>query len=239
MKKEREPLTKKQYRIILIIAISVFLLAFALLAAAAILQGKGVDNGICIALGASFFVLLIADIIYLFANFGRMMEYEIELKSKRLDESGFETVKGITKTKIKESCLREGFKNKDSLYYYKRSFTMAKDVINYFVKGVECDDIISALDKELEAFDAKQYKNTNKCLMLFLFKENVTEEELKYATDVSKSFILAETAMNTPQFDTAVIIVADTQKDEGYYIPCKARYAVYTYGLKMLKTLVS
>ncbi len=235
----KQPLTKKQYRIILIIAISVFLLAFALLAAAAILQGKGVDNGICIALMVSFFVLLVADIIYLFANFGRMMEYEIELKSKKLDESGYETVKGITKSKIKESCLREGFKNKDSLYYYKRSVILAKDVINYFVKGVECDDIISALDKELEAFDAKQYKNKNKCLMLFFFKDGVIEEEMKYATDVSKSFILAETAMNMPQFDTAVIVVVDTQKDEAYFVPCKARYAVYTYGIKMLKTLAS
>lgn len=235
----KQPLTKKQYRIILIVAIFLFLLAFSLLAAAAILQGKGVDNGVCIALMASFFVLLIADIIYLFANFGRMMEYEIELKSKKLDEGGIETVKGITKAKIKESCLREGFQNKDSLYYHKRVINLAKDVINYFVKGVECDDIVSALDKELEAFDAKQYKNKNKCLMLFFFKDGVTEEELKHATDVSKSFILTETAMNLPQFDTAVIIVVDTQKDEAYFVPCKARYAVYTYGIKMLNTLAS
>lgn len=235
----KQPLTKKQYRIILIIAISLALLAFSLLVAAAILQNSGASNGVCIALGASFFVLLIADIIYLFANFGRMMEYEIELKSKKLDESGYETVKGITKSKIKESCLREGFKNKDGLYYHKRSVILAKDVINYFVKGVECDDIVSALDKELEAFDAKQYKNKNKCLMLFFFKDGVTEEELKRATDVSKSFILTETAMNLPQFDTAVIIVVDTQKDEAYFVPCKARYAVYAYGIKMLEKLAS
>ena len=148
-------------------------------------------------------------------------------------------MKGITKSKIKTACLREGFQNKDSLYYYKRKFIFLKDFISYFVKGVECENLISALDKELEAFDAKCYKNINKCLMLFLFKENVTEEELKYLSDVSRSLILAETSMNMPQFDTAVIVAVDTAKDEGYFVPCKSRFAVYTYGVRMLNTLLS
>ena len=235
----KQPLTKKQYRKILIIAISLALLAFSLLVAAALLQSAGINNTVCIGLMISFFVLMVVDLVYLFSNFGRMMEYEIELKSKKLEENGYEIVKGITKARIKESCIREGFKNKDSLYYYKRQFVFSKDFINYFVKGVECESLISALDKELEAFDAKNYKNSNKCLMLFFFKENITEEELKYATDVSKSFILAETSMNMPQFNTAVIVAVDTAKDEGYFVPCKSRFAVYTYGVRMLNTLLS
>lgn len=235
----KQPLTKKQYRKILIIAISLALLAFSLLVAAALLQSAGINNTVCIGLMISFFVLMVVDLVYLFSNFGRMMEYEIELKSKKLEENGYEILKGITKARIKESCIREGFKNKDSLYYYKRQFVFSKDFINYFVKGVECENLISALDKELEAFDAKNYKNSNKCLMLFFFKENITEEELKHATDVSKSFILAETSMNMPQFNTAVIVAVDTAKDEGYFVPCKSRFAVYTYGVRMLNTLLS
>ena len=235
----KQPLTKKRYVIIITLSIAIFLLAFGVMALGAILQENGIENKICYSLLAAAGIMLVGDLVFMIVNFRGMMEYEIEVKSKKLEEVKHETVKGVTQAKIKTACLREGFKNKDSLYYYKRKFIFLKDFISYFVKGVECENLISALDKELEAFGAKGYKNINKCLMLFLFKENVTEEELKYLSDVSRSLILAETSMNMPQFDTAVIVAVDTAKDEGYFVPCKSRFAVYTYGVRMLNTLLS
>jgi hypothetical protein len=95
-----------------------------------------------------------------------------------LKETPYEQLTGVTRESIKQACLENGFKNKDSLYYHRRGSSVLKENVNYFVKTVECTDLQSALEKEFEAFDAKGYKNDNKCLMLFLFKEGLTEDEI-------------------------------------------------------------
>jgi hypothetical protein len=174
-----------------------------------------------------------------FFFYRRIFEYHYNKKSQMLKETPYEQLTGVTRESIKQACLENGFKNKDSLYYHRRGSSVLKENVNYFVKTVECTDLQSALEKEFEAFDVKGYKNDNKCLMLFLFKEGLTEDEIDQALDASRYFILQETTASHPCFDTAVIIPVDTTTKTAYYLPFSSRTAVYPYGIKMLKRLVS
>lgn len=235
----KKTLDNKQNKRIRAVFISLGIAVFSLLVLGIVLLENGVDPTVCYAILTVVTVMCFVVIIFFFVFYRRIFEYHYNKKSQMLEETACVQLNGVTRESIKQACLQSGFKNKDSLYYHIRGYSALNENVNYFVKTVECTDLQSALEKEFEAFDAKGYKNDNKCLMLFLFKEGLTEDEIDQALDASRYFILQETTASHPCFDTAVIIPVDTTTKTAYYLPFSSRTAVYPYGIKMLKRLVS
>ncbi|MBQ9745979.1 MAG: hypothetical protein IJW21_04080 [Clostridia bacterium] len=237
MKKDKKQMDKKAYTVFTAVAIGLFVLAFALLAGAGIVQDSGSDK-IAGVLGGSFFVLLIADLVFILANIKRVMEYEFEAKTKKIETGGFATLANVTEAKIL-AALQEGkFTLHDGEYYHKRKFSFGKDVINYFVKCAEYENLNETLTQELDKFENKDYKHTNKCLLLFLFADEVTEEDRADVMEISKNLISLETTLSLPQFDTSVIIAVDKMSRKAYFVPInKTSISVYAHGVKMIKKL--
>lgn len=235
----KKPLDKDQNGRARTIFISFGIAALSVMFLGIVLLENGVDPTVCYAILTVGTVMCFVGVAFFFFFYRRIFEYHYNKKSQMLEETPCEQLTGVTRESIKQACLENGFKNKDSLYYHRRGSSVLKENVNYFVKTVECTDLQSALEKEFEAFDAKGYKNDNKCLMLFLFKEGLTEDEIDQALDASRYFILQETTASHPCFDTAVVIPVDTTTKTAYYLPFSSRTAVYTYGIKMLKKLTS
>ena len=235
----KKTLDNKQNKRIRAVFISLGIAVFSLLVLGIVLLENGVDPTVCYAILTVGTVMCFVGVAFFFFFYRRIFEYHYNKKSQMLKETPCEQLTGVTRESIKQACLENGFKNKDSLYYHRRGSSVLKENVNYFVKTVECVDIQSAAKKELSAFGAKNYKSSNKCFMLFLFKEGLTEDDLKNATDISRYFILQEAGAYHTCFDTVVVIPVDTATKTAYYVPFSSRTAVYPYGIKMLKKLTS
>lgn len=236
--KNKKPMSKKAYTAFTVVAIAVFVLAFALLAAAGIVQDRGGSDTVAGVLGGSFFVLLIADLIFILANYKKLTEYEFEAKAKKIENSGFITLENATQEKLLRALEANKFKLTDGEYYHKRKFSFTKDVINYFVKCEEYTDLDKTLECEFDKFDGKDYSHTNKCLILYLYADEVTEKDRETVMEISKTFISIETTANLSRFDTNVIVLADRISRKAYLVPIsKASISVYAHGVKMIKKL--
>lgn len=236
--KDKKQMNKKTYIIFTSIAIGVFILAFALLIAAGIVQDNTGSDKIAGILGGSFFVLLIADLIFILANVKKAMAYEFEEKTKKIENAGFITIENATEAKLMLALEVQKFTLKDGEYYHKRKFSFGKDVINYFVKCAEYSELKETLTLELDKFESKAYKNTNKCLILYLYADEVTAEDRALLMEISKNLISLETTINPTYFDTSVIILADRISRKAYFVPInKMSISVYAHGVKMIKKL--
>ena len=235
----KKPLDKNQNGRTRTIFISFGIAALSVMVLGIVLLENGVDPTVCYAILTVGTVMCFVGVAFFFFFYRRIFEYHYNKKSQMLEETPCEQLTGVTRESIKQACLQSGFKNKDSLYYHIRGYSALNENVNYFVKTVECVDIQSAAKKELSAFGAKNYKSSNKCFMLFLFKEGLTEDDIKNATDISRYFILQEAGAYHTCFDTVVVIPVDTATKTAYYVPFSSRVAVYPYGIKMLKRLVS
>ena len=238
MKKDSKPMNKKAYTVFTATALSVIVLAFALLIAAGAVQDGGGSDTVAGVLGGSFFVLLIADLIFIFANIKNAMAYEFEAKTKKIENSGFVTLENATQEKLLRALEAKKFVLKDGEYYHKSKFSFTKDIVNYFVKCVEYGDLKETLTLEFDKFENAGYKKTNKCLILFLYADEVTEEDRSILMEVSKNLISIETTVNPTYFDTSVTVIADRISRKAYFVPIgKTSISIYAHGVKMIRKL--
>ena len=236
MKKDKQ-MNKKTYTVFTAIALGVFVLAFALLIAAGVVQDSGSDK-IAGILGGSFFVLLIADLIFMLTNVKKAMAYEFEAKAKKIENGGFVTLENASESKLMRALEAGKFTLTDGEYYHKRKFSFGKDVINYFVKCAEYETLNETIAQELDKFESKDYKHTNKCFILYLSSDKVTKEDRARLMEFSKNLISLETTLSLPRFDTTVIVLADRISRKAYFVPInKMSISVYAHGVKMIKKL--
>lgn len=235
--KEHAPLTKKQHTTITVIGIALLLLGFCLLIVASVLQSRGANSVIFIVLGLLAFAVWVADVIFMFSQFGRLFEYEYDQKRARVESSSVSEIHGVSEQGIKEACLREKLEEKDGLYFHKREFSFKRDAINYYVRAIDSDNVESTLNSEFGLFDRMAYKTKNKCLVLIMFKSGVTEKDIKLSADASKSFIFAEITAHSSYFNTAVTVIVDTNTGVATFVPCKSKHTVYDQGVKLLEKL--
>ncbi len=229
---------RKTYVLFTAIAIGAFVLAFALLIAAGVVQDNGAPDAVSSALGISFFVILIADLIFMIANFKKAASYEYIAKAEKIEKNGCMILENATYEKLLRAMEAEKFTLKDGEYYHKRKFSFAKDIINYFVKCGSYEDLGKTLEAEFQKFENKDYKNKNQCLILFLYSDEVSESDLKKITDVSAQLISIEETVHASYFNTVVPVLADRISRKVYFVPTgKMSISVYSHGVKMIKKL--
>lgn len=237
--KNKKELTKKNYIKLMILCLGLCLLFFALLGTAALLQENGVSSSIYTPIAISSFAVIVIDLVILFANLGRITEYELRVKAEKLANQKYEVIEGVTRQRVLDACEKQRFKQKDFEYYYKRKFSVTKDYVNYFIRCVDSMDLANDLDREHQKFDGKQYSNNNKCLILFFFLDAVTEGDLDILTDQATAFILMETAIQgTVRVDSSVAVLVDNSTRKAYMVPDRASISVYKHGINLVKRLL-
>ena len=238
MKKDKKPMSKQEYILFTAIAIGAIVPAFALLFAAGAVQDSGGSDKVAGALGISFFVILIADLIFMIANFKKAASYEYVAKAEKIEKDGCTVIENATQQKLLGALEAEKFTLKDGEYYHKRKISFTKDVINYFVKCASFEDFGKTLDSEFQKFESRGYKNKNQCLILFLYSDEVSENDLKKLAEVCAQLISIEETVPSSYFNTVVAVLADRISRKVYFVPTgKMSISVYAHGVKMIKKL--
>lgn len=176
-------MNKKQRVISLIIAIVLAVAGFACFGVAAMMQDKLGDT-YANTIGISGFVFLILSVIYLLVKAPKMMSSEMEERAKRLEsENTFFTTIQVEESihSLKEKFFKAGFSHGQN-YLHKKSFSLAKDYINYYVVIVDNTDIEQYVNAFLEKIDTliesqKRFKKNNYIYLIF-FKDHISDDEL-------------------------------------------------------------
>ena len=234
--KEIKPMTKKEYIIWMAAAIGLFAIFFALLITAAVLQENGVSEEIYTPIGFSSFVFIALSLVVSFAKFKSAMAYELAEKMRKVDETDCTVLEGANERKIKAALNEARFTEKDG-YYYKRCFSLWKDYVNYFVRLADSIDVETSIEGETSNIDAKGYANKNKCFILVLSLDKVTEEDIKKMKEFNKAFIIAERI--DPWIDSAVCVLIDKSNENAYLIQSsKPSFSIYSHGEKLIEKMI-
>jgi len=123
-------------------------------------------------------------------------------------------------------------------YYYKRKISFTKDFINYYVKKVNSFDIVETIKKEFDIFDEYKFKRNNICFLLFIEKDEITNEDLDVLLERSNIMISLEVIPNIIN-KTAVISLIDKSNKQLYIsLPGKNKLTIYNSGYKFAKKII-
>lgn len=229
-----KPYTKKKSILILIVGVLGLIISFACLFIGAILQNKGVSELIYLPLCISFFPICIVDVIFLIYHQKGITLHDIENQLNVSVEHNIEVLENFNND-IEKVLLNKKLKLIEQGYYHKRTFNMNKDFINYYFKITSSFDIEQTIKEEFNSFDCCNFDRYNKCLILLIEKNDVTESDLKCISNLSNHIIALEVI---PQHihDTAFIVLIDKTHNKLYYVkPGKNKLSFYNACYKFVK----
>ncbi len=234
-KREVKPYSKKKYITIMVTAVGLFVLAFAMLAVGAVLQENGFDDKMFVPCLIAFFVIMIVDIAFIFYHFSGLMGYEFDSKVNKINKTGYETFNAYVDD-VGIYCNANKFTLQNEGYYHKKKFSFWKDCVNNYVEKVYSTDIAQTVDNQFEKIDSAEFNKNNKCYVLFIEKENITKEDLDFLLEKSSVFIAGGGYIPV----AAVLVLLDSTKRCAYCVPSSgAKLSFYNYGYKLAKKILN
>ena len=134
---------------------------------------------------------------------------------------------------VKRILLMRKFKNIGNDFYGKKVSRIRN--VYYHAKCVETEDFVSAIEQELPCIVRMANQEENSCTWLFIYKKQITEEDLSTLVNWNKSIFITETVL--PTYSTIVTVLIDSDSNNGYFLEMKKKWhiALYYWGCKMLK----
>lgn len=233
-KREIKPYSKKKKTTVMIVGLSGTILAFSSLIAGAIMQSCGVNEYIYLPFCIAFFPICIVTVIYLVYHYPGVLLADLHQELEKINKNGYEIINDINYN-IHSFCIHNKFKHLEEGYYYKRQFNIWKDYVNYFIKTINSTDLKQTIKEEYKLFDSFKFEKKNKCLIMFIEKENVDENDLKILVNISSNFIGLEIVPHMIN-DTSLIVLIDKTKKCLYLVPPgKNKLSFYNIGYKLIK----
>lgn len=236
MKKTKKPITKAGYIGTLAFEIGLFVLAFVVLTIFFNRDQK--------ALGiTALFAIILIDLIIMFLKLDRLLEYDAQKKAEEIDKISHISISNASYEKLRSACSKARFKSLEQGYLHKfrLSFSNSRNFINYFVRFSDYTDLSGTVHREFQRFDFINFKQFNKCLLLFLFSDKVTDDDLAVSKSLIKPFIVAEHITMSSCFDSKIIILVDRSTQKAYFVPnnkFRFKTSIYGHGMKMVQKLL-
>lgn len=233
--------SKKQVITIEIIATILLFASFAALIVCGMLKDNGYgDFWWPLAGMIGFFVFALSSLALLIFIRKDAIACEIEAKEKRIDALPLHNLQGLFPGSIQARLLEHKFEDVGDDFFRRKVFSAAKDSICYYAK---CFDSIPIKDVFAQAMEDIQQKNEsgNVCLLLFVSQRVVLESDLEDMRNLSKYYLVTETTIPMPGWQSCVPILINSSTSEGFFLDTNKKYslAVYTYGCKMLNRIFS
>lgn len=234
---EKPVRSKKQILFLEILAILMVFAGFGAMALCEKLQLSGYGDfwfpvGGIVALA----LLGISAIVLLFSVRKDALTHEIEAKEKKIDALPLQSLTGLYPGSLEARFLSNKFQDVGDGLLRRKVFSAAKDSICYYVK---CIDSIPLIDVFEPAMDAVSNRNEsgNVCLLLFVTKKDVQATDLEYMRNLSKFYLVTETTVPMPGWQSCIPILIDSSTNEGRFLDTNGKYpiSVYTHGCKFLK----
>lgn len=238
--KEKKPLSKGKYIALMTLTIVIFLLGFVVLIVAAIKQenyNEEVNTPLVVALSFGCFVLAL---VILLSNVHGAVGYEYKAKAMKIQQAGYTQIDDVWEDKIINATKAFNFSIIDNTYYYKKKLSFWKDVVHYYLRIVEYKDINETVSEEIRKYNNKNLPGINKCFILCVKTDYVTQDDLNKLLDRSKHLIATETsAFNKRYASNYVIVILDRLYNKAYIVKNKGgAMTVYNHGIKMFESLI-
>lgn len=114
-----------------------------------------------------------------------------------------------------------------------------KDSICYYARITEDFEIENALKREVEQLFEGKRKEKNLCLLLFVYMDEIGEQEKTEIKELGMNQIVMGSVIN-PNISVAVLVIAvDCKMNQGYYMESGKRggISLYSYGCRMIRKL--
>ena len=234
MNKNREPYSKEKFITILVIECVAFILSFALLFVAAVLQSKGFELKIYAPFGASFFLIITADMFFSIYHYSDLKECEKNIKKQRKEK--LEIWDNIN-LDIDKQLQINNYKLRDG-YYFKRRFSIYKDFISFYIKQITTDDIANTLEIELDNIEKTNFNGRYQCFVCLLNKEYITDTDVNVLKNISKEYISFEIVHDSVAINMIVVLIESNRK-RSFIVPSRYISSLYYAGYKQVKKILT
>ena len=114
-----------------------------------------------------------------------------------------------------------------------------RDSVCYYARITEDTDIENAFRREGTRLYQTQRREKNLCLLLFVYLDEVGEEDKKALKELNKSIIIMESVLNPNTSVSALVVAIDRRSNTGYYMEIgrHGRFTLYGYGCRMIRKL--
>lgn len=237
---ERKVRSKRLVKAINISAVILFLFGMAGMMLCGFLQERGYGDFLWPATGLIlFFSCDGLALLMLALVFKDTIYYDYEAKEKKYGAMDLLKLENLSEVQLKEKLLNHKFKEVAGGYFRRKKFTPAKDFICYYVKAVNTTNLEGTIDKEFDAFEELEEKCSNVCFILVLYKNGITEQELKAVKEYDTNLLVWETVEKQVSVNNNIIILVDSFTKDGYFLDMNSKFgiSVYAHGCRLLKKL--
>lgn len=233
---ERPPRTKKQIIAMEAAAMTLFVLGFCSLLVPALLSDENGHYANAWPFVVACGLLMIAALVLLVRVWPDALIMEYESKLKKLDKLPLSVLPDAGKARVEQLLQQQGFEEGQSGLYRKKSSAGMRDRFWYYLAMVDAADPIAAYDALNEQLSAEHSEDGQACLIAFLYKAGVSEEDKEAIRALSGSAASAEGALaGLAALNTTLPVLVDPLTGQGYYLAQKGGITLYAYGCRFLK----
>lgn len=234
--------SKFQVIVTMIAALLLFFGSFAFIIFCDRMEKQGYGNLPWIWIGIiGFFACDIISIVLIFHIYGDALYHDMADKDKKYSAVPLSQIKDMSRYRVHKILTDRRFKELQNGYFRKKIFTFSKDSIYYYMKCVDIafasGNIAEIVDTEFQRFDQIAEENKCTCLLLVLYKDQVTQEDMETVKELSKNLFVCESVMPTRIDRASVIVLVDAMTGRGYFFDTRSKLSitVYAHGCRLLK----
>ncbi len=229
---------KREVQVVLAAAILVLLGAAGVL----LWQGRGGGGStagmVALILGCLVLVMALCTL-----SWGNAVHREVAGYVDRYNSLSMARLPGIGSRQAAETLRANGFREIEDGYLHKKDFTFGKDSILYYFRSVPTVTVADSMRAELPRLEqtlaeqGREQAEHSSCLILFLCKNGVTEEDRQSLYGASEEFKLQETVVPTSAVHTCLPVLVDEDTGEGWFLDMTKGISVYAYACRAMKKL--
>lgn len=235
-----EKLNIKKAMIMAVAAIILIIIAISSLFLAALMQENGISDVVIVPIALiGFFGGNIVALVLLIKSYPALLYADYMKMEQRYDRQELSEIPLPEQHSISQTFLQHKFKYIDEGYYRRKKFSLLKDSISYYVRITEDFEIENALKREIERIFSVKRKEKNLCLLLFVYMDEMGEQEKKDIKELGKGQIVIQYAINPNMSVSVITIAVDRQTNTGYYMEGRkfGWISSYSYGCRMVRKL--
>ena len=233
---ERQPRTKKQVIAIEAAAMVIFVLGFCSLLVPAVLSDENGHYHNAPPFVVACVVLMLAALVLLVRVLPDALAMEFEAKLKKLDTLPLSVLPDAGKARVGQLLQQQGFEETPSGLYRNRAPAGIRARYWYYIAladAVGPTVTYVALDEQLSE---EHSEDGQACLIAFLYKAGVTEEDKQALKERSAFAASAEGVLaGLAALNTTLPVLVDTLTGQGYYLAQKGGITLYACGCRFLK----
>ena len=142
---------------------------------------------------------------------------------------------------LSEKLKSKKFQDVNGEYLKRKQITFIKDSVHYYVKFLESDNKEKSIEREYNRYVKTHNSWRFSCLMLFLIKENISEEDINFVKQCSLNVLKKELEPMSCFTHSIIIFLADKINDEIYFFDTQSATSMtgYAHGCRLINNLLA